>query len=249
MSGEEMEAFMEIIDARLMPFLVDCDTDFSAWTFSWKRIMKARCKYGLLNELHRSFENDFNQILTLFDASEPGNGLPYLIKCIKFFRTTQATMSSWDIIDLELIQLWVEGRYFSRELVRGGSVNAALEMGRLCSNSFFRLQSFLVDEYPRTKLSCRTDLISPQSDWKDWFLLNTEFAVVKKYSGVIQAIDFTFSLGCGHVIDCDSVRMGIVYLCCNKLESLINNLQGSFVSELKSEWLADIKDVKERLGT
>jgi hypothetical protein len=49
------------------------------------------------------------------------------------------------------------------------------------------------------------------------------------------------------VVDYDSARIGMVPLCCSKLDNLIHKLQGSFSLELKKSLLEDADEIRGSL--
>jgi hypothetical protein len=74
-----------------------------------------------------------------------------------------------------------------------------------------------------------------------------EFDAVNKYDGVIRAIEFVVSITEHQVIDCDSVRAGMIYLCCSKLSSLIKKIASKFDPKVVSDWLSEVAAVKESI--
>lgn len=70
---------------------------------------------------------------------------------------------------------------------------------------------------------------------------------VRNYDRVIRAVEFSLNLSGSLVADYDSVKVGMISLCCDKLISLVGKLPENFSMERRKVFLQDIEDIRGRL--
>jgi hypothetical protein len=140
--------------------------------------------HDIYSPLFGSKSEQFDRIVRWHQDCSFEEGLPMMIRFMKFaLHTVHLTMEAWNVINIDFVCLWIKSRGLIRQLlIDPGDFLLACDLGEMCSSAFWRLRSFLVEEFPESKFFCRDDVIEPHSDWKDWFLLDNEFGAVTKYA-------------------------------------------------------------------
>jgi hypothetical protein len=84
------------------------------------------------------------------------------------------------------------------------------------------------------------------TDWRNWFLFPHELEVVTKYDWVICVVEYASNPCRGLYADIDSVRVGMLYLCCEHTDGFIAKLGSKFDTDIFSDWSDDIEEIRQK---
>jgi hypothetical protein len=210
MNDEDIRLFRDIVEVKLLPFLTDDGLSFKLWVASWMKMTR-------LYEVHQfscltssAFNSNCSRLLKWYVLNPPEDSLSYLVRALRMANNVRLGMVSEEIFAFSLLETWLDYRFYNKEAsFNGGIIYKAAKVGCLCVNSFHRLKQFL-ETYPDSRL-INPSKFSVRGDLKDWFLLPNEFEAVNRYDGAIRAVEFVVKISKHQVVDCDSVRAGMIF--------------------------------------
>lgn len=210
--------------------------------------MNINVRGGLVSCLYSHAAEMFAKFVYLYKDARMESDLMCFAEFLRQADKYDLSQSMLDIFNFDVIAFSIASRVWVKELCSNGCMfHKALDISTLCLNSFWRVKSFLVNEYPTSKFLASPKPIVISDDWKNWFLLAKEQDAVVKYEGVIRAIEFSLNLSGDVVAEYDSVKIGMISLCCDKMVSLVNKLTENFTLGSRKSLLEDIEDISERL--
>jgi tetratricopeptide (TPR) repeat protein len=243
MDEEQIRLFRDIVEVRLTPFLVDDDRSFRHWVVSLMGMDKLYKIHHFSCLTSSSFNMKCAKLLQWYELGPPEDSLCYLIRALKMANRINLGVVTEEIFVFPFLETWLKSRLYARELVLNGyDVSRALEAGELCVNSFNHLK-LLLETYPDSRLTYPSKF-AVRDNWKDWFLLPKEFDAINRYDGAIRAIEFVINISEDHIVDCDSIRAGMIYFCCIKLSSLIRKITSKFDPVLVEGWLSGVDGIR-----